>query len=110
MRLTPENEMLQCYEQIAPLSGRMLELARDGDWNGLVQLGEQLRQQVDRLREIHVEAPLEPSQLARKHDLLSQILADDAAIRDIVTPQLAKLSVLLGNMHRQQHLNHAYGQ
>ncbi|WP_164840412.1 flagellar protein FliT [Collimonas arenae] len=108
--MTPQNEMIHCYEQIAPLSGRMLELARSGDWSGLLQLGQQIRSQVDRLREIQLEAPLEPSQLARKHDLLSRILADDAAIRDIVTPELAQLSSLLGNMHRQQHLNHAYGQ
>jgi len=110
MILTAQEEIIHCYEQIAPLSSRMLEFARTGNWDGLSHLGRQFRGYIDRLKEIQLEFPLDHSQLARKHVLLSKILADDAAIRDIVTPELAQLSNLLGNMHRQQHLNHAYGQ
>lgn len=108
--MTPQHELMECYEKIAPLTGRMLESARAGDWDGLVQLGLQFRSWVERLKEIELAEPLEPLQLVRKHSLLSRILADDAKIRDILTPELAQLSSLLGNMHRQQHLNHAYGQ
>ncbi|AIY40303.1 Flagellar biosynthesis protein FliT [Collimonas arenae] len=108
--MTPQLELMECYEQIAPLTGRMLERARAGDWDALVILGQQFRSFVERLKGIELPAPLEPSQLMRKHNLLSRILADDAEIRDIVAPELAQLSSLLGNMHRQQHLNHAYGQ
>jgi flagellar protein FliT len=108
--MASRHDVMDCYEKIAPLTGRMLELARAGDWEGLMQLEQQFRSCVERLKEIELAAPLEPSQLVRKHNLLSRILADDAEIRDIVTPELAQLSSLLGNMHRQQHLNHAYGQ
>lgn len=108
--MTPQHEVMDCYEQIAPLTGRMLALARAGDWDGLVALGHEFRACAERLKGLALPAPLEPAQLMRKHDLLSRILADDAAIRDLVTPELAQLSSLLGNMHRQQHLNHAYGQ
>jgi|APAra7269096768_1048522.scaffolds.fasta_scaffold40312_1 flagellar protein FliT len=107
---TPQHEVMDCYEKIAPLTGRMLQLARAGDWDGLLLLGQQFQSCVERLKGIELDNPLEPSQLVRKHSLLSRILADDAEIRDIVTPELAQLSSLLGNMHRQQHLNHAYGQ
>ena len=108
--MASRHDVMDCYEKIAPLTGRMLELARAGDWEGLKMLEQQFRFCVERLKEIELAAPLEPSQLVRKHNLLSRILADDAEIRDIVTPELAQLSSLLGNMHRQQHLNHAYGQ
>lgn len=108
--MTPQHEVMDCYEQIAPLTGRMLVLARAGDWDGLVTLGHEFRACVERLKGLELPAPLEPSQLMRKHNLLSRILADDAEIRDLVAPELAQLSSLLGNMHRQQHLNHAYGQ
>lgn len=108
--MTPQHEVMYCYEQIAPLTGRMLALARAGDWDGMLLLGQQFRSFVERLKDIEMDKPLDASQLARKQSLLSRILADDAEIRDIITPELAQLSSLLGNMHRQQHLNHAYGQ
>jgi len=108
--MTPQHDVMDCYEQLAPLTGRMLVLARAGDWDGLVTLGHEFRASVERLKGLEQPVPLEPWQLMRKQSLLSRILADDAAIRDLVTPELAQLSSLLGNMHRQQHLNHAYGQ
>ncbi|SFB22467.1 flagellar protein FliT [Collimonas sp. OK607] len=108
--MASQHNVMDCYEQLAPLTSRMLELARASDWDGLVLLEQQFLSCVERLKEIELTAPLGPSQLVRKHDLLTLILAADAEIRDIVTPELAQLSRLLGNLHRQQHLNHAYGQ
>lgn len=108
--MATQHDVMDCYEKIAPLTGRMLELARAGDWDGLVSLGREFHHFVERLKDIEQSMPLGPSELKRKHSLLSRILANDAEIRDIVTPEMAQLSHLLGNMHRQQHLNHAYGQ
>lgn len=104
-----QHELMHCYEQIAPLTGRMLELARAGDWDGLMTLQGQVRSCVERLKEITPAAVLDQSQLAQKRRLLGRILADDAEIRDLVTPQLARLSRLMGNLRRRQDIKQAYG-
>ncbi|MFC5475975.1 flagellar protein FliT [Paraherbaspirillum soli] len=105
-----QHELMHCYEQIAPLTGRMLELAREGDWDGLMTVEQQVRTCVERVKEITPVAALDQSQLAHKHRLLSKILADDAEIRDLITPKMKQLSALLGNLVRQQHVNQVYGQ
>ncbi|SFB22411.1 flagellar protein FliT [Collimonas sp. OK607] len=105
-----QHELMDCYEQIAPLTGRMLELARVGDWDGMMTLETQVRSCVERLKEITPVAALDASQLAQKQQLLRRILADDAEIRDLVTPQFARLSTLMGNLRRQQDINQAYDQ
>ncbi|CFW41802.1 flagellar protein FliT [Bordetella pertussis] len=43
-----------------------------------------------------------------KFDLLVRILENDAAVRDLALPQLARLSDLLGRMKRQQSLLATY--
>lgn len=105
-----QHELMDCYEQIAPLIGRMLELARAGDWDGLMTVEKQVRSCVARMKEITPEAALDASQLAQKQYLLRRILADDAEIRDLVTPQFARLGALIGNLRRQQDIKQAYGQ
>ena len=105
-----QHELMDCYEQIAPLTGRMLELARAGDWDGLMTVERQVRSCVERMKEITPAAALDASELAQKQQLLRRILADDAEIRDLVTPQLARLGALMGNVRRQRDINQAYGQ
>jgi flagellar protein FliT len=82
------------YEAIAALSGRMLAAARGGDWGELKVMQGSYRELIDRLRDVDAASELDESARARKLDLVKQILADDAAIRDLTSPSLARLSAL----------------
>ncbi len=105
-----QNELMSCYEQLAPLTEHMLELARAGNWDSLATAEAQFRTCVARLKTIEPEDALDQSQLDHKYQLLTRILADDAEIRGLISPQLAKLSVLLNSLQQQQNLHQAYGQ
>jgi flagellar protein FliT len=82
------------YEAIAAVSGRMLRAARGTDWGRLSGLQAEYQQLVDGLKEAGVGVVLDDAELGRKLDLIRRILADDAAIRDLASPEVARLSTL----------------
>lgn len=80
------------YEAIAAISQRMLSAARHALWTDLMELQEEYRALVDRLLEIDAGLSFDEHDRLRKYDLIRQILADDAAIRDLLNPSVARLS------------------
>ena len=104
-----QDQVMQCYEQIAVLTASMLQLARAGSWDALASQEMTYRARVEDLKEIEPQA-LDAEQVERKYRLLCRILADDAEIRDIITPELARLGKMLGAVQRRQTLHQAYGQ
>jgi flagellar protein FliT len=78
------NEVLDMYENIAALTGRMALAARDGDLNRLAQLETQCALHAAGAR-AGVPA-LEGTQRKRKIDLLKEIMANDRAVREITEP------------------------
>ncbi|GGD87261.1 MULTISPECIES: flagellar protein FliT [Caballeronia] len=82
------------YEAIAALSAQMLVAAREGEWSELKAMQGVYRGLVDQLQETDAGSELDESARARKLDLVKKILADDAAIRDLSSPSLARLSAL----------------
>ncbi|KIG11492.1 flagellar protein FliT [Caballeronia concitans] len=82
------------YEAIAALSAQMLVAAREGEWSELKAMQSAYRELVDQLKETNAGSDLDESARARKLDLVKKILADDAAIRDLSSPSLARLSAL----------------
>jgi flagellar protein FliT len=87
-------EYFEHYEAIAALSGQMLVAARSGEWGELKSMQVAYRQLVDRLKEVDSGSELDETAKARKLDLVKRILADDAAIRDLTSPSLARQSAL----------------
>jgi flagellar protein FliT len=92
--MTSNTEYFARYEAIAAISARMLTVARRALWNDLVPLQEEYRHLVDSLKEAETGVKLNELERARKYDLIRQILADDAAIRDLANPRMATLSAL----------------
>ncbi|NYT23994.1 flagellar protein FliT [Alcaligenaceae bacterium] len=103
--MMPNLDLLRRYQAIADLSGRMLAEARANRWDAVFALGEQYHDAVEALRELDIST-LEDRE-ARK-DLLTQILNDDADIRRLATPELERLSGLLGNVKRQHRVLRTY--
>jgi flagellar protein FliT len=87
------------YEAIAALSAEMLDAARNANWSELKALQGEYRELIDGLREVDTGSELDDSARARKLDLVRRILAADAAIRDLTTPSLARLSALFTVNH-----------
>jgi len=101
---------MHCYEQIAPLTERMLMLARARQWGVLPALEAQCSDMVERLMAIEDQETLDAAQSGRKYLLLSRITANYAEIRSLVLPQLAKLGAVMKDQSQRQSLHQAYGQ
>lgn len=97
---------LRHYEYLAELSSKMLKLAQSQDWPGVVSLSQQYHEAVEALREF--SGP-ELGDSEARQVLLTQILNDDALLRELAMPELARLGSLMGNLKRQRSLHHAYG-
>ncbi|MFZ2393617.1 MAG: flagellar protein FliT [Rhodoferax sp.] len=105
-----QSEVMHCYEQIAPLTERMLMLARARQWGVLPALEAQCSDMVERLMAIEAQETLNQAQSGRKYRLLSRITANYAEIRSLVLPQLAKLGAVMKDQSQRQSLHQAYGQ
>ena len=92
--MTSNAQYFARYEAIAAISRHMLLAARRALWSDLAVLQEEYRHLVDALRDAESGVKLDDSERLRKYALIRQILADDAAIRDLANPRMANLSAL----------------
>ncbi|MBU6488310.1 MAG: flagellar protein FliT [Burkholderiales bacterium] len=97
------------YEAIAAVSQRMLTAARRALWAELTDLQEEYRVLVDNLLEVDAGFSLDEHDRLRKYDLVRQILADDAAIRDLVNPSVARLSAFFSARRPAHVLQELFG-
>lgn len=97
------------YEAIAAVSQRMLSAARRALWAELTDLQEEYRVLVDNLLDVDAGISLDEHDRLRKYDLVRQILADDAAIRDLVNPSVARLSAFFSARRPAHVLKELFG-
>lgn len=98
------------YEAIAAVSARMLGAARGALWAEVMDLEAEYRQLVDGLKDAEVGVLLSAAERTRKYELIRRILSDDAAIRDLASPRMARLSALFsGTSQAAQILQQLYG-
>lgn len=102
-------EMIQTYEDILSVTREMLEAAHQGDWDLLVARENACRVLVDKLMNARVEAKLEPEARKRKAEIIREVLADDAEIRNLTEPWLARLQHLMSSAGHERKLHAAYG-
>ena len=101
----PHTTILQRYQEIADLSGQMLSKAEAQEWDELVMLGTRYQAAVERLKALD---PLDDDQKNARRELLPRLLDDDARIRKLISPELDRLSHLLGTFKRQRTVLQAY--
>ena len=106
--MSPE-QMIATYEQILALMNLMHRAADAREWEQLVALEQQCKKLVQGLIERDRGAPLGETLRERKISLVRQVLAVDAAIRNITEPWLRELQGLLTTRNRQQQLFATYG-
>ncbi len=101
--------VLRCYQELELLGAQMLELARAGNWSAMTEVERAYSMQVEQLRRMDHSESITDHERRARYLRLERILSYDAAIRDLLTPELSWLSALLGNARRQQELHRAYG-
>lgn len=100
--------VIRGYEELLLISEQMLDAARAGNWDAMSELQQVYVAEVDQLRALGPHPEPSAQERIRRYRLLERILAHDAAIRRILTPQLSRLEALLSSSRRKQELGLAY--
>ena len=101
-------EMIDTYEDILAVTGRMLDAARAANWDQLVNREQECRKLVESLMSARDEFVLEPQVRKRKVEIIRQVLADDAEIRNLTEPWMQRLQHLLTSVGQERKLHAAY--
>ena len=103
------DQVISLYETVSELTGQMLAAAQSRDWKNLVALESDCASQIQCLKDGGPLVPLTGAVRARKVAIIHQILAHDRQIRDLVSPWMAELSVLINSTGATRKLSAAYG-
>jgi flagellar protein FliT len=99
---------LHCYEQMAPLTERMLALARSEQWAALGPLEAQFSALAEQVRLLEDCGCCGDHWFGRGAELHATIQANHEAVRALVLPEMARLAASLRSMEWQQSLQNAY--
>ncbi len=102
-------ELISLYENVALITGNMLEAARSRNWELLEQLESDCSSHVQTIRESEIPVDLPTEMRDRKIRIIKKILADDKEIRDITEPWMAELSDMMKSSSTNRKLSSAYG-
>ncbi len=102
------NAVIENYESLAGITGKMREAAAQGEWDLLVELEEQSRARVAEMKALDL-SPIDEATRLRKVALIKKILADDAAIRGQTEPWMNQLQRIMSNARSEDKLQKAYG-
>jgi flagellar protein FliT len=108
--MTGSENYLEVYEAVGQVTDRMLAAARGGEWDQLTELESECSALVARLTlAARAEAvPLAVDGRARKVEIIQKIMADDRAIRDLVSPWMAELAARLSSASTARKLTTTY--
>ena len=103
-----EEQILSAYQDISRLTGQMLAVARNSEWDALVALERECSGIFAQLLNHDQEVPRSNDFQRRKAELIRGALDNDAEIRLLVEPWLTHLSELIGHSGRQPRLAQTY--
>lgn len=100
-------QVISTYEAILDLTGEMLNAARNADWDRLIELESACRSLIEVLM-LTDKQPLLDDFRERKAQIIRQVLADDAEIRNLTQPWMAQLGHILGSAGNDRKLSQTY--
>lgn len=108
--MTSGLSIVEQYRQLLDVSNQMLALARDQQWEALVQCEAGYLVSLQRVRVLDREPSpsLSDAERQQKLDLLERILEKDTETRGLLESRREELSHLIGSSRRQQALGQAY--
>lgn len=102
-------EVISLYESVADLTDQMLLAARSENWTLLSKLESDCAHVVDVLRQSEASVTLSGDRRERKIEILKKILEDDRDIRNLIEPELKRLSALIQSTSAEAKLSKTYG-
>ncbi|SDT96893.1 flagellar protein FliT [Geopseudomonas guangdongensis] len=102
MTMSAAPQLIESYELLLQQSLRMLELARSGDWSGLLLEKSRCLIDVEKLRQCDALPGLDAKGQRRKLELLEQILELDVEIRGRLVARRDELGELIGLSRRRE--------
>ena len=87
-----EPTLLGCYQAIEASSAKMLEAARQHDWDSMAELESACAAQIEHLRLLGRVEALSPQSRAEKARIMIRILRNDAQNRHLAEPWVDHLS------------------
>ena len=103
------SHVIAIYESLSALTEQMCEAAERGEWDRLIDLEKQCRQQVAVMEQVEVSATLDESSRQRKARLIKKILANDADIRSRTVAWMGQLQRIMQSNRQEQRLHQTYG-
>lgn len=103
-----ETQILTRYAEVASASQRMLEAAREADWDGLVDAEKDCAALIERIRAMGGADALGPEARRERMSTIRKIIADDAEIRRLTQPWMQKLEAVLTGCDSERRLRNAY--
>ena len=104
----PMTSQIEIYQEMSALSTNMVEAARIGNWERLVELEQSVARLRISLGTDDDNSRLSPSELDLKRLLIQRILDDDAEIRRYTEPWMEQVRQLLGGAVRRKQVEQAY--
>ncbi|HEU0186951.1 MAG TPA: flagellar protein FliT [Gallionellaceae bacterium] len=101
--------VIENYQRLSGIMGKMREAAALGEWDHLVELEQECSQHVAVLKQ-QDNVPADEATRKQKADLIRKILADDAAIRSKTEPWMAQLQRIMQSARTEQQLLQAYSE
>lgn len=99
--------VIENYQFLSGITGKMREAAALGEWDKLVELENQCSSHVALMQQ-QDSAPADENLRQQKVVLINKILADDALIREKVQPWMTQLQLNMQSNRNEQRVQHAY--
>lgn len=103
-----ERAVLDCYEEIAVASQKMLAAAQAADWDGLIAAEMVCANLINKVSTLSKAAQISEAGNQRRMQIIHRVLADDAQIRNLVEPRLLTLEGFLHGRANEKRVQHAY--
>lgn len=102
-------QVITHYESLSTLTEQMHEAAVRGEWDQLIDLEQQCRQELAAIMPLDEAATLDEQARQHKAQLIRKILAHDADIRSRTQAWMGQLQNIMQSTRREQRLQQAYG-
>ncbi|WP_435953080.1 flagella biosynthesis regulatory protein FliT [Dryocola sp. BD626] len=107
--MSPNVELINRWQHIALMSQGLLELARRGEWDLLLEQEMAYLQGIESLGASPLPPGLNKSVEQMLKGFLEEILSNEQELKALLQARLDELSSLIGQSSRQQTLNNTYG-
>ena len=99
---------IENYESLLTITSQMRQAATRGDWDTLIALESRCKQQISILQQADATMAISQSDSKRKAELIRQIMADDAEIRNHTQPWMTELQRLMQGARMEQRVAQHY--